>query len=57
MTPIKPYSKKQLANMYGISDKTLASWLSPFIRKIGPYKGRMFTPKQIKTIFESIGEP
>jgi hypothetical protein len=56
-TKIKPLSKMQLANAYNVSLETLNSWLKPFKDKIGDYRGRMFTPKQVKIIFEELGEP
>ena len=54
----KALSKSQLAFAYNdISLKTLNSWLSPFQKQIGAYKGKMYTPKQIQIIFELLGEP
>jgi hypothetical protein len=50
-------NKKQLAAAYKISVKTLNAWLKPFKDKIGPMTGKVYTPKQIKIIFESLGEP
>lgn len=54
---LKPLSKMQLANAYNISLETLNSWLKPFKSQIGEYRGRLFTPKQVKIIFEQLGEP
>ena len=56
-TPIKPYSKNELAQLYGVSLHTLIKWLHPFAEQIGQYVGRCYTPKQIKIIFNLIGEP
>ena len=54
----KSLSKSQLAMAYNnISIKTLNSWLLPFQEQIGAYKGKMYNPKQIKIIFELLGEP
>ena len=54
---VKPLSKMQLANAYDVSLETLNAWLKPFQEQIGDYKGRMFTLKQVRIIFELIGEP
>lgn len=52
---LKSMSKKQLANAYGVSIKTLNSWLKPFDVEIGIYRGRSYTPKQVTTIVEHLG--
>jgi len=54
---IRAMSKTELANAYQVSLKTFASWLRPFRQKIGRYLGRAYTPKQVRIIFESLGEP
>lgn len=54
---IRPMSKKELAQAYRVSRRTLYAWLKPFQGKIGPYYGRMFTIRQINVIFQCIGEP
>jgi len=50
-------SKHELASMYGVSYKTLNSWLKPFNNEIGPYLGRAFRPSQIRMILKLLGEP
>lgn len=56
--PIQPYSKKQLAALYdGITLATLRSWLKPFKKEIGEYKGKAYTINQVQIIFEKIGRP
>ncbi|MCA0429040.1 MAG: DUF4248 domain-containing protein [Bacteroidetes bacterium] len=54
---IKAYSKKELAEKYQISVRTLNSWLKPFEEKIGAKRGRYYTVNQVKLILESIGLP
>lgn len=54
---VKAYSKKQIADMYKISVKVLRKWLSPAIANIGPYNGKLYTPKQVQAIFDHLGEP
>jgi len=49
----KPMSKKQLCAYFdNISMKTLNTWIKPFKNKIGEYRGRVYTPGQIKKIIE-----
>jgi hypothetical protein len=54
---IKVYSKKEMREMYCISRQTLNNWLKLNEKKIGKIKGRLFTPKQVKLIFELLGTP
>lgn len=54
---IRAMSKTELANAYQVSLTTLNNWLKPFLSKIGEYRGKCYTPKQIKTIFDLIGFP
>jgi len=55
--PIKTYSVKEIAVLYGISTKTLKKWLTPFKKEIGERQGYFYTPKQVKTIFDKLGLP
>ena len=55
---IKPMTKSQLAQAYGICVRTLNKWMQPFILEIGTNpKTYIYNPEQIKTIFEKLGEP
>ena len=54
---IRAMSKLELANAYDVSSKTFASWITPFKEEIGNYLGRAFTPKQVRKIFELLGNP
>jgi transposase len=54
---IKAYSKKELAEKYQISVRTLNSWLKPFEEKVGAKRGRYYTVNQVKLILESLGLP
>jgi hypothetical protein len=47
---VKPYSKTELANMYGISVHVFNIWIDE-IQDLGEYKGRMYTPVQVQKIF------
>lgn len=53
----KAQTKKELAEAYKISYYTLQQWLKPFLQEIGPYRGRMFSPKQVAIIYEKLGSP
>ena len=56
---IKPtaMNKSQLADLYHIGVHTLNVWLKPFQKEIGEYRGRAYTPNQIRKIFELLGQP
>ncbi len=54
---IKAMSLKQLAACYSVNQKTFKSWLTIHNFKIGTRKGYYFSPSQVKTIFEILGEP
>ena len=53
----KPCTLKELAACYGVSTKTLRTWLQPNKEAIGERISRYFTALQIRMIFERIGEP
>ncbi|PKP22702.1 MAG: hypothetical protein CVU05_02685 [Bacteroidetes bacterium HGW-Bacteroidetes-21] len=57
MSKLKSYNKKELADLYKVSVKTLSSWLKPIKPEIGEYIGRSFSIKQIQIIFNHLGEP
>ena len=48
--------KKQLTALYKVSVKTLNIWLKPFQNKIDPQLGRVYIPKQLKIIYDCLGE-
>ena len=54
---IKPLNYKQLAAIYEVTHKTLKCWLDPFMNDIGEMRGKTFTLKQVRTIYEKLGEP
>ena len=57
LTQLKAYSYKELATLYGISHRTLKNWLEPFTHDIGEKRGRYFTVKQMKVVFQKLGYP
>lgn len=54
---IKAMTLTELANKYGVSIKTMYNWLKR--KKIIKNKreGYLFTPKEVKIIYEELGEP
>jgi len=56
-TMIKPYTSKELAGLYGVSAKTLRTWLQPHQPVIGERISRYFTALQVRIIFERLGVP
>ena len=54
---IKPYSKKELANLYEVSPRCFTTMLAPFKEFIGKKSGRYFNVKQVENIFHSLGLP
>jgi hypothetical protein len=50
-------SKNQLADAYNVSLKTFVSWIEPLKNKIGEYRGKTYTPKQVKVIYDFLGNP
>jgi hypothetical protein len=56
---MKPISKKELQNMYGVSKNVLLCWLKKipgdFYEKIKFSK--LLTPEQLNIIFNHIGQP
>jgi hypothetical protein len=53
----KAMNKTTLARLYNVHIDTFTKWIEPFADKIGTVTGRIFTPKQVETIFECLGEP
>jgi hypothetical protein len=56
-TTVKPYTVKELAGLYGVSPKTLRTWLLPHKEVIGERVSRYFTALQIQLIFDRLGLP
>jgi hypothetical protein len=54
---IQAMNKTQLAQAYNVGMVTLKKWLVPFQKEIGEYRGRTYTPNQVKIIFELLGKP
>jgi len=51
-------TKTQLAALYKVCPRTLAKWIKPFRTEIGEMSSTyIYTPAQIKIIFDKIGQP
>ena len=46
---IKPYTMKELCNIYQVSDKTMRKWLRPFSDQIGKRQGHIYNVAQVVT--------
>jgi hypothetical protein len=53
MLAVKSYTRKELIHLYGISSKTFAKWIDG----LGLEFKRVFTPKEVESIFDKLGEP
>lgn len=53
---IKPYTIKELSELYGVNYKTFLAWIKPFREQIGK-KTRILTIPQVKLIFEKLDYP
>ena len=53
----KPCTVKELAGMYGVSPKTLRTWMEPHQAAIGERVSRYFTALQLQVIFDRLGLP
>lgn len=54
---IKPYSLSELANLYGVSSRTMKNWISPHSLIVGDKIGRLYTTLQVQIIFNKLGLP
>lgn len=54
---IKPYSKKELAAIYGITPRSFSTWLKPFSNLIGRKIGKYYNINQVKMIVDKLGFP
>lgn len=54
---LRPYTAKQLSELYGVDVKTFRSWLKPFANEIGEKKGYFYNIVQVRCIFNHLGLP
>jgi len=54
---IKPYSLSELAELYGVTNRTMRNWLTSHKHQIGERIGWLYNTRQVKIIFEILGLP
>lgn len=54
---IKPYNKKELMCLYGVSLFVLNKWLEPLKEEIGETKGIYYNVNQVEIIIKRLGFP
>ena len=54
---LRPYSVKQLSELYGVSSKTFRRWLKPFLEAIGEKLGYYYNISQVRFIVQKLGVP
>ena len=57
MKAIPTYNKSKLAELYGINPKSLNAWFEDddFQKEFGKYRGKVFSPRQVKVIVKHFG--
>jgi hypothetical protein len=54
---IKPYNLTELAQIYGVTNRTMKNWIFRHNEAVGEKVGRLYTVLQIKIIFQKLGLP
>ena len=54
---IKPYTKKELAEIYGISPRSFCTWFKKIEPEVGKKVGKYFSVNQVRLIIEKLGLP
>ncbi len=54
---LKPYTVKELCQMYDTTGNTFRRWLRPFLAEIGDRNGRYYSVLQVRTILLKLGAP
>jgi hypothetical protein len=54
---VKPYSIKELAELYEVDPKTFRKWLEPFCDELEEKKGWYYSIPQVEIIFFILGVP
>lgn len=54
---IKPYLTKDLANIYGVSKKTMIRWLKRIQHELGERQGNYYSIPQVRVIFKTLDLP
>jgi hypothetical protein len=56
-TIVKPYTMKDLAELYHVTQPTFRNWLKKHQDAIGERMGHTYTIRQVEIIFDRLGEP
>jgi len=56
-TPIKPYTAKELCHLYDMPRRSFDRWINHIRKKIGPRIGNYYNLKQVRLIFQEMGDP
>ncbi|MGQ0829360.1 MAG: hypothetical protein ACT4ON_13310 [Bacteroidota bacterium] len=54
---IKPYTKKELAAIYGMSPRSFSTWMKPFDAAVGAKVGKYYNIHQVRIIMDKLGLP
>ena len=54
---LKPYTQKELRQLYGVSYNTFRQWIKPFKEMIDDPVGRVYNVNQVALIIEKLGLP
>jgi hypothetical protein len=54
---LRPYTKTDLSELYGMSIRSFYTLLKPYEEELGPKLGRYYSIKQVEIIFENLGLP
>ena len=54
---VRPYSTKELSNLYNVEPKTFRKWISKFQNDIGEKIGCCYNVRQVEVIFAALGIP
>ena len=51
---LHPMTLLQLAARWHVSVRTVKRWIKPFEAELGEVRGKIFTPRQVKIIFDHL---
>lgn len=60
-TPLKPYHKFEIAELYGVTTATFKRWMDRYekdLKKLGYKKSqKILTVAQVQCLFQNLGQP
>ncbi len=57
LAPIKPYSHKEIVDMYEITNLIFIAWIAQHKEQLGEIVGKRYTIRQVELMFEKLGRP